>query len=76
MKFCMMNLIAESINSMVITVTLHHCSIKFSAALTSLYLNHFLTDGPEILHDDPLSGKDQVYGQNSYPAALQYYMQR
>ena len=33
-------------------------------------------DWAEILHDDFLSGKDQVYGQNSYPAPLQYYMQR
>ena len=41
-----------------------------------LYLSQFLTDWPEILHDESLSGKDQVYGQYIDPAALQYHMQR
>ncbi len=40
-----------------------------------LYLRRFSTDWPEILHDESLSWKDQVYGQNSDPAALKYYMQ-
>ena len=53
-----------------------HAALQNLQTLISLYLNHFLTDWPEILHDDSLSGKDDVYGQNSYPAALQYYMQR
>ena len=48
---------------MVKTVTLQQCSTICSGA------------EPEILHDDSLSGKDQVNGQNSDPAALQYYMQ-
>ena len=33
-------------------------------------------DWAEILHDDSLDGKDQIYSQNSDPAALQYSMQR
>ena len=33
-------------------------------------------DWAEILHDDSLEGKDQVYSQNSDPAALQSSMQR
>ena len=65
---------------MVNTVTLQHCSYTCSAAEPlniRLYLCHFSTDLAEILHDNSLVGeKDQVYSQNSDPAALQYYMQR
>ena len=31
-------------------------------------------DSPEILHHESLRGKDQVYGQNSDPAALNHFL--
>ena len=38
--------------------------------LISLYLSHFSTDWAEILHDDSLDGKDQVYSQISDTAVF------
>ena len=58
-----------------IIITLYHPRRRRCTCLDWLYLRHFSTDWPEILHDNSPSGKDQVFSQNSDPAALQYYMQ-
>ena len=48
-----------------------HAALQNLSTLYILYFSHFSTEWADILYDYSLGGKDQVYSQNSDPAALQ-----